>query len=175
MTRRERIAAGACVAGTAVLLVLARASISEGRTSRPRASTPRNTELHGSPPLEAEPRAPSLSPSPHPVEVVPEGDPGYVRCGTTTCDLAREHCCQGSDASQCTPVTAHCPSATFAMACDEAADCSTGQKCCVTSERVECAERCVESPTSRFYQLCAFGSECPDGRRCAEEVSINRS
>jgi hypothetical protein len=57
-------------------------------------------------------------------------DPKKVTCGSTTCDTATQTCCVSrfQDAG-CRPANQFCAGREFA--CDEAADCDTGELCCL--------------------------------------------
>ena len=92
--------------------------------------------------------------------VVPPSDKGRVPCGSDTCDVPSEECCEAPDASACQPAGGGSCSGVVER-CDEAANCQPGDVCCVTALgssgfATECRQSCVASEA----QSCRTDGEC---------------
>ena len=103
-------------------------------------------------------------------------EPGIVACGATPCDLSASVCCVDRAAtrpSQCVDAASLCPTGFFRLACDEAADCASGETCCLRRflqgggvSDVSCRASCVGAT------LCASINDCPAGKSCATTTIV---
>ncbi len=96
--------------------------------------------------------------------------PGQVSCGTATCNVPAQFCCDIPGTSEtCTTAGGAC--AGTPVACDEAADCPTkGDICCIasqstTSATVSCQRGpiCPTAPVATA-QICRSNTECASGK-----------
>ena len=90
---------------------------------------------------------------------VPPTDKYHVPCGSDTCNVPAEECCEQPDASTCQFSGGNCSG--VVAHCDETANCQQGNVCCVTSLspsglETECRLSCsVSNP-----QSCRTDGEC---------------
>ncbi len=105
---------------------------------------------------------------------------GIIRCGTTTCSLRGQFCCEppgGADggAPFCAP---SCPGQWGTVACEKAADCNASSFCCGgrglnSSVNSSCLNTPCKSNGMDVAQLCESGSECTSGL-CVANTSCAR-
>ncbi len=97
---------------------------------------------------------------------VPPSDKDHVPCGTDTCDLPLEACCEEPDGSTCQPAQNSCDNGVIAR-CDEAANCISGQVCCVTDTSPGGLEtQCKQSCSGGNPQSCRTDGECGGSGPC---------
>jgi hypothetical protein len=118
-------------------------------------------------PPQAEPNAPP------PLLAAPSQTPGQVHCGTTTCDLSSEVCCQTlyDAVGTCVPKQQSCPEHREERhECDEFQDCSPGKVCCPfwdSSEGTPVRYVCEPDHCSMGAAECLPGGTCPPGFECS--------
>ena len=83
-----------------------------------------------------------------------------LRCGSATCLVDREACCETESGTTCVPRNQECPRYSGRRECDETGDCSTGMKCCEGHGKAVCVAGDCEPWQA---QLCTDGAECPSG------------
>jgi len=97
---------------------------------------------------------------------VPPSDKGQVSCGTTSCPLPADACCELPDGSSCQSGLAMCTGGVVAR-CDEAADCLPGQACCATGTTAYgLATECKQTCGGNDFQACRTDAECGAGGPC---------
>jgi hypothetical protein len=116
--------------------------------------------------------------------VVPEGGaactPHSVACGASPCTTPADQCCANgftsgapNTGSTCSAVDASCGILTTAVACDEAADCPSGQVCCETPAGLgPGTQLCASSCASGSYQLCRSNTECGSAKCTPQSCGI---
>ena len=89
-----------------------------------------------------------------------------VRCGQITCAGDKPVCCATSYGNTCIDQEGSCSGMRFA--CDESADCASGQVCCAR-EAALCGSR-ADCTANDGVELCTSDTECPAGQRCIAYV-----
>ena len=91
---------------------------------------------------------------------VPPTDKSHVPCGTDTCNVPAEECCEEPDASTCQQVGGGSCNGLVAH-CDEEANCQQSDVCCVTNVGSSGLEtECKQSCSSGNPQSCRTDAEC---------------
>jgi hypothetical protein len=91
---------------------------------------------------------------------VPPTDKSHVPCGSDTCNVPAEECCEEPDASTCQQTGGGNCSGVVAI-CDEAANCQPGDVCCVTGQTATALEtQCKQSCSGGDPQSCRTSGEC---------------
>ncbi len=102
--------------------------------------------------------------------------PGFVACGSQTCDLAVAYCAlKGEDSEAvwtCVPKGQDFDPERMdsrTLLCDDASDCGPGTVCCMQAggggePYVECAP-----PPCSVVQVCIPNGPCPSGQRCVKD------
>lgn len=95
-----------------------------------------------------------------------ECGPPLVSCGSDACELGSEVCCTPGVDDECTTAQ-QCGG--FRAACDQDADCASGDTCCYVvnqfSQGVFCSDDC-ESDGSIICQTPVYERACPSGTYC---------
>jgi hypothetical protein len=109
---------------------------------------------------------------------LPQSTPGSVACGRTPCAIASSECCFSAPATPGGPPTTTCqPSTetctTYAISCDEKADCPNGEYCCfglgdAGEHRASCSRTCVT------LQSCRTNEECLGGKPCKQQTCFGQ-
>jgi hypothetical protein len=91
---------------------------------------------------------------------VPPTDKNHVPCGSDTCNVPAEECCEEPDASKCQQAGGGSCNGLVAH-CDEAANCPPPEVCCVTSAGPSGLEtECRQSCSGSNPQSCRTDGEC---------------
>jgi hypothetical protein len=113
----------------------------------------------------------------------PMSDPGVVTCAGAPCKVPGNYCCD--QALVPTPSTQKCvPDSTSAcgglrQACDEAADCNSGDVCCVPPNAnirialdAQCSPKGSCKDATYAPQLCRTSAECDNGQSCVQQLCL---
>lgn len=116
---------------------------------------------------------------------VPDGaacDPANVVCGTKTCPVATQFCCDNDGGFTCDPIDGggmgppppppggNCAGATQTF-CDEAANCPNNQLCCgFVGAGGGYATTCEPACTGNAVQFCHGNAECGSGGPCVVQT-----
>jgi hypothetical protein len=117
--------------------------------------------------------------------VVPDGGmactPHSVACGSTPCTTPTDVCC-ANGFTMGVPTTGTCQASTTCglgsteVACEEAADCPSGQLCCETPPTLgggPGTQTCSGACPAPSYQLCRSNTECSGGAHCVPQSCPN--
>jgi hypothetical protein len=99
--------------------------------------------------------------------------PHSVACSSTSCTTPADVCCATSTTSS--PPTGTCVAASTAclntvIACDEAADCTSGVCCQMPSALGPGAQTCMASCPALSYQVCRSNTECSGDAGCVPQT-----
>jgi hypothetical protein len=112
----------------------------------------------------------------------PEGGlactPHSVACGSSPCTTPTDVCCaatftEGAPTGTCTAAATGCLGTTD-VACEEAADCASGQVCCQTVAAItnDLTATCQTSCAVGSYQICRSTTECTTGQCTPQSCGI---
>jgi hypothetical protein len=97
----------------------------------------------------------------------PDGVPGEVHCGTSSCKLPGQVCCVDTTSGDAHCATSCDSTSQLPVSCDGAEDCSAGKpKCCYPTGGTAAA--CMASCPGRTF--CGQDRDCVPGQRCAAGV-----